>query len=305
MRRVEVLEHLVHRGLGHGPVGVLLCGTQPGRQGGFILRGGDRRPQAVLDGRGLSVVREEAALRVAVGGGHRRAPCCAEEARQGQADREVVRADHLGVCHAVSPDAFPQGPRQEGLVDQEGVHPVPGRVERGGHVLLAACRGPPETAGLPARAEVLRGRVGGGIHVDVGVAGDDHRVSATEAACRGIYLYVGPERRPSRPRGAACLRPVDVYEGEASPVRADLQGRGLPGDNFCETEHLVLRHVLAADRGEEAPPSRGGSGSRLRQPAAEEGGVPLVPERRGHVHLLRPGGDPCFLEHDGKAPLLG
>ena len=150
MRRVEVFEYLVHRGCGHGPVGVLLCGTQPGRQGGFILRGGNRRPRAVLDGRGLGVVREEAALPVAVGGGHRCAPCCAEEARQGQADREVVRADHLGVFHAASPDTFPQGPRQEGLVDQEGVHPVPGRVERGGHVLLAACRGPPENAGLPA-----------------------------------------------------------------------------------------------------------------------------------------------------------
>ena len=71
MRRVEVFEHLVQRGRGHGPVVVLLCGTQPGRQGGVILRGGDRRPQAVLDGRGLGVVREEAALRVAVGGGMR------------------------------------------------------------------------------------------------------------------------------------------------------------------------------------------------------------------------------------------
>ena len=67
MGRVEVFKHLVHRGCGHGPVGVLLCGTQAGRQGGSILRGGDRRPQAVLDGRGLGVVREEAALRVAVG----------------------------------------------------------------------------------------------------------------------------------------------------------------------------------------------------------------------------------------------
>ena len=233
MRRVEVLEHLVHRGRGHGPVGVLLCGTQPGRQGGIILRGGDRRPQAVLDRRGLGVVREEAALRVAVGGGHRRAFRCVEEARKGQADREVVRADHLGMCHAASPDAFPQGPGQEGFVDQEGVHPVPGRVERGGHVLLAACCGPPETAGLPARAEVLGGRVGGGIHVDVGVTGDDHRVSPTETACRGRHLYVGPERRPSRPRGAACLPPVDVDEGEAPPVRADLQGRGFPGDDFA------------------------------------------------------------------------
>ena len=88
--RVEVFEHLVHRGRGHGPTGVLLCGTQPGRQGGFILRGGDPRPQAVLDRRGLGVVREDAALRVAVGGGHCRAPRCAEEAPKGQADREVV-----------------------------------------------------------------------------------------------------------------------------------------------------------------------------------------------------------------------
>ena len=125
---------------------------------------------------------------------------------QGQADREVVRPDHLGVCHAVGPDAFPQGPRQEGLIDQEGVHPVPGRVERGGHVLRAARRGPPETPGLPARSEVLRGRVGGDIHVQVAVAGDDHRVSPTEAARCGIYLYVGPEHRPPRPWGAARLR---------------------------------------------------------------------------------------------------
>ena len=264
MRHVEVFEHLVHRGRGDGPVGVLLCGTQPGRQGRFILRGGDRRRQAVLDGRGLGVVREEAALCVAVVGGHRRAPRCVEEARQGQADREVVRADHLGVCHATSPDAFPQGPRQEGLVDQEGVHPVPGRVDCGGYVLLAACRGLPETAGLPARAEVLRGQVGGGIHVDVGVTRDDHGVSPTEAASRGIHLYVRPERCLSRPRRAARLRPVDVDEGEASPVCADLQGLSLPGDDFRRIEHLVLRNVLAADRGEEAPPSRGGSGSRLR-----------------------------------------
>ena len=84
MGRVEVFEHLVHGDRGHGPVGVLLCGTQPGRQGGFILRGVDRRPQAVLDGRGLGVVREEAAFSVAVGGGHRRAPRCIEEAERGR-----------------------------------------------------------------------------------------------------------------------------------------------------------------------------------------------------------------------------
>ena len=60
-------------------------------------------------------------------------------------------------------------------------------------------RRPQEAAGHPARAEVLRGRVAGGIHVDVGVAGNDHRVPPTEAARRGIHLYVGPERRPSRP----------------------------------------------------------------------------------------------------------
>ena len=105
--------------------------------------------------------------------------------------------------------------------------------------------------------------------------------------------------------GAAFLRSVDVDEGEASCVCADLQGRGLPWDKFCETEHLVVCHVLADDRGEEAPSSAGRGGSCLCQPAAEEGGVPLVPERRGHVLLLRPGGEPCFLEHDGKAPLQG
>ena len=130
-----------------------------------------------------------------------------------------------------------------------------GRVERGRHVLRAACRGPSKTAGLPARVEVLCGRAGGGIHVDVGAAGDDQRVSPTEAARPGIHLYVGSERRPSRPWGAACRRSVDVDEGEAPPVRADHQVRGLPGDDFCETEHLVLRHKLAADRGEEASPS--------------------------------------------------
>ena len=179
----------------------------------------------------------------------RRAPRCAEMARQGQADREVVRADHLGLCHAASPDAFPQGPRQEGLVDQEGVHPVPGRVERGIHVLFAACRGPPETAGLPARSEVLRGRVGGDIYVDVGVAGDDHRVPPTEAACRGIHLYVGPERRTSRPRGAACLRPVDIDEGEASPSVRISRAAAFPGtisvklSTSCSATYLLLTAV--------------------------------------------------------------
>ena len=279
MRRVEVFEHLVRSGRRHEPVGVLLSGAQPRRQGGLVLRGGDCRPQASLDGRGLGVVREEAALCVAVGGGHRRVLCRVEEARQGQANREVVRPDHLGLCHAGGPDALPQGPRREGFVDQEGVHPVPGWVERGGHVLRTVCLGPPESAGLPPRSEVLSGRVAGGVHVDFVIAGDDQRAPPTEAARRGIHLYVGPEGRPPRPWGAACLRSVDVDEGEASPVRADLQGRGLPGDDFRETEHLMLGHVLAAEGGEEASPSRGGGCPRLRQPAAEGRGVRFVPER--------------------------
>ena len=99
MCHVEVFEHLVHSGLGHGLVGLLLSGAQPGHQRGLVLRGGDRRPQAALDRRGPGVVWEEAALRVAVGGGHRRLPCRVEEARRGETDREVVRPDHLGVRH--------------------------------------------------------------------------------------------------------------------------------------------------------------------------------------------------------------
>ena len=241
MRRVEVIEHLVHCGRGHGPVGVLLRGTQPGCREGFILRGGHRCPQAVLAGRGFGVVREEAALRVAVGGGHRRAPCRGEEARQGQADRVVVRTEHPGLYHAASPNALPQGPPQEGLVDQQGVHPVPERVERGGHVLLAARRGPPENAGLPARAEVLRGRVGGGIHVDVGVTCDDHQLSPNEAACRGIGVpgegigMVGrcspasrPTNRPTIPNaslpGDGMMYPhPPAYQG--MPPQAHVQQR--------------------------------------------------------------------------------
>ena len=75
---------------------------------------------------------------MAVGGGNRRLPRCVEEAWYGQADWEVVGPNHLGVCHAAGPGTLPLGPLQEGLVDQEGVHPVSGRVECGGHVFHPA-----------------------------------------------------------------------------------------------------------------------------------------------------------------------
>ena len=104
----------------------------------------------------------------------------------------MVRPDQLGVCHA-----FQKGPWQEGLIDQERVHPVSERGKPGGHVFCRACRGPSEAAGHQAGAQVLLGGVGGGIPVDVGVAGDDHWVPPTEAAHRGVDLYVAPERRPS------------------------------------------------------------------------------------------------------------
>ena len=141
MHGVEMLELLVHGRCGHGPVGVLLGGAQQGRPRGLVLCGGDRRPRAALDGRGLGVVREEAALGVAVGSGYRPVPRRVKEAPQIQGHREVVRPNHLGVRRAAGPDALPQGPWQEKLVDQGGVQPVPGRVERGGHVLLAVCCG--------------------------------------------------------------------------------------------------------------------------------------------------------------------
>ena len=110
--------------------------------------------------------------------------------------------------------------------------------------------------------------------------------------------------RPAHGEQPAC-GPWTLMRVRPPPSVRISRAAAFPETHFRETEHLVLRHVLAADCGEEPPPSRGGGGSRLRQPAAEEGGVPLVPERRGHVHLLRPGGHPRFLEHDGKAPLLG
>ena len=105
-----------------------------------------------------------------------------------------------------------------------------------------------------------------------------------------------------------AARPAHGEQPACDPwtlMRVRLQGCGLPADDSSETEHLMLGHVLVADGGDEASPSRGGGIPRLRQPAAEEPGVPLVPERRGHVHLLRPGADPCHLEHDGKAPPPG
>ena len=80
MRSVEVFEHLVHGRQGHAPVGVLLGGALPGRQGGLVLRRSDRRLQAAVDGRGVGVVREEAALPVAGGGEHLRLPRHVEEA---------------------------------------------------------------------------------------------------------------------------------------------------------------------------------------------------------------------------------
>ena len=120
------------------------------------------------------------------------------------------------------------------------------------------------------------------------------------------YICMSAQKaaRPAHGEQPAC-GPWTLMRVTPPPSVRISRAAAFPGKFFSETEHLVLRHVLAADRSEEAPPSRGGSGFRLRQPAAEEGGVPLVPERRGHVHLLRPVGDPCFLEHDGKAPLLG
>ena len=246
VRGVEMFEHLVHGRCGYGPVGVLLGGAQPWRQGGFVLRGADRRRQAALDGRGLGVIREVAALCVAVGGGHRHVPCGMEEAQQGWADREVVRSDHLGLRHAASPDALPQGPWQEGLVYQDGVPPVSGRMERAGHVLQAARRGPLETKGLPARAEVLRGQVGGGIHVDVNVAGDDHRVPPTEAGRRGIHLYVSAERCPCR-RGVHPACGTRTLIRVRPPLSVQIsRAPAIPGTSFlklstsCSARYLLL-----------------------------------------------------------------
>ena len=36
----------------------------------------------------------------------------------------MVQPNDLGVSHASSPDVFPQGPWQEGNVDQKGLYPL-------------------------------------------------------------------------------------------------------------------------------------------------------------------------------------
>ena len=137
-----------------------MAGPSHGAREGCVLRGADRRPQAALDGCGVGVVREEVARSFAVGGGYCRVPRCVKEARQDQADWEVVGPYNTWLPHALSLDEFPQGPRHEGLIDQGGVHPVPGRVECGGHVIRPYRRGPPEAAGLqPERKCSLAGLV--------------------------------------------------------------------------------------------------------------------------------------------------
>ena len=282
---------------------MLLGRAQPGCQGGFVLRGGYRCPQAALDGCGVGVVREEAALGVAVGGGYRRLPRGVEEARQDQTDREVVRPDHLRVRHASGPDTFPQGPRQEGLVDQEGVHPVPGRVERGGHVLCPTCRGPPEAASLPPGAEMFRGRVGRDVHIDVGVASDSHRCRLPRPrAVAYIWMSAQNAARPAQEELPACgpwtlmrVRPplsVRISRAAAFPGTISVKLSTL-----CSATYLQLTAVRRPPPREVEPVST----RRL----LKKGDVTLVPERGGYVHLLRPGGDPRLLEHYGEAPLPG
>ena len=75
-------------------------------------------------------------------------------------------------------------------------------------------------------------------------------------------------------------------------------------DHFVPCEHFRDAQGEGA-RGQLHFQLAQGYGPVVVQPAAEEGGVPLVTERRGHVHLLRLCGDPCFQEHDGKAPSWG
>ena len=79
---------------------------------------------------------------------------------------------------------------------------MPGRVEGGSHVLCSADRGPLEAAGLPARAEVLRSRMGRGIQVDVCVASNHQGVPPAEAARRSVHLDVILESPSPRPGGA-------------------------------------------------------------------------------------------------------
>ena len=94
---------------------------------------------------------------------------------------------------------------------------------------------------------------------------------------------------------------MDIDGGEAALVLQILRAAAFPRTSSvtlrtsCSATHLLLTAVSRPPPLEvEVDPV---PASRLRK------GV--YPLSRGHVHLLRPGGNPCFLEHDGKAPLPG
>ena len=63
--------------------------------------------QAALHGFISSVELEQAAIRVAIGGGHCRGFIAAHKPKQDQSNVEVVRPSHLGVGHATGPNTLP------------------------------------------------------------------------------------------------------------------------------------------------------------------------------------------------------
>ena len=60
--------------------------------------------------------------------------------------------------------------------------------------------------------------------------------------------------RPAHGEQPAC-GPWTLMRVRPPPSVRIPRAAAFPGSFFCETQHLVLRHALAADRGEEAPPS--------------------------------------------------
>ena len=102
----------------------------------------------------------------------------------------------------------------------------------------------PQTAGLPARSEVLCGRAGGGIDVDVGVSGDDHRVRAVAYICMSAQNAALPAHGEQPACGPWTLMrvrpPPSVQLSRAAAFPGTISGKL---STSCSATYLLLTAV--------------------------------------------------------------